>query len=52
MAGKELVAVLIQVLLLSGCAMASRQDQDIKNDSSSVRVSGDATVSAVDGKGF
>ena len=47
---KQLIVFLVVMLLLSGCASA--QDKPTKNDSGNVRVSGDATVSTVDRKGF
>ena len=52
MVRKQLIVIWILVLLLSGCAMLSRQDKTIKDDPNNVRVSGDAMVSAVDRKGF
>ena len=47
---KQLIVAWVVVLLLSGCVLI--QDKSTKNDSSNVRVSGDATVSIIDRKGF
>jgi hypothetical protein len=48
---KQLLAVwALGMLLLSGCALIP--DKPTKNDSGSMRVSGDVTVSTVDRKGF
>jgi outer membrane biogenesis lipoprotein LolB len=47
---KQLIVAGVVVLLLSGCTLI--QDKSKQNDSGNVRVSGDATISTVDRKGF
>ena len=45
---KQLITAWVIALLLSGCALV--QDKSKNNDSGSMRVSGDVTVSAINGK--
>jgi len=48
----SLFILLIGLLLLNGCSTMQSNDKSRKDDSKNVRVSGDATVSTVNRKGF
>lgn len=43
---------LVIAIFVLGCATMSSKDKSAKNDSKNVRVSGDATVNAINRKGF